>query len=59
MTILFSEQLETVRRFYVGDYNDLIYVIAVGYQGGNKLEGVKRQKTQNGVVYAKPPTLPN
>ena len=32
VTILFSEQLETVRRFYVGDYNDLIYVIAVGYQ---------------------------
>ena len=32
VTILFSEQLETVRRFYVGEYNDLIYVIAVGYQ---------------------------
>ena len=32
MIILFSEQLENVRRFYVGEYNDLIYVITVGNQ---------------------------
>lgn len=34
VTILFSEQLETVRKVLCEefDYNDLIYVIAVGYQ---------------------------
>ena len=39
MTILFSEQLETVRRFYVGD---LCYCCWLS--GGNKLEGVKDKR---------------
>lgn len=43
MTILFSEQLETVRRFYVGDYNDLILCYC-WLSGGNKLEGVKDKR---------------